>query len=181
MHTRRLAAIILGAWLGGSLLMMAIPARNLASVDELLQAPSPKTKELLEKAEEANARPLLAHHASEVNRWMTRSWEQAQLGLGVALLLCLFFGIDGKRYTVVLCLLMLAAVAFLRWFLTPEMEKLAEAVDFAVPDQPLVARDRLWSLRTAYSITDTIKLALGLLLAAGLLSRRRRRHSIELD
>ena len=53
-----------------------------------------------------------------------------RLGLGVALLLCLFLGVEGKRFPVVLCLLMLATVASLHWFLTPEMEKLAAAVDF---------------------------------------------------
>jgi hypothetical protein len=181
MHTRRLAAIILGAWLGGSLLMLAIPARNLAAVDEMLRAPSPKAAQFLGKVDEANVRPLLTHHAYLVNRWMSRLWEQVQIGLGLALLLCLYIGIDGKRYTLVLCLLMLAAVAFLRLFLTPEMQKLAEAADFAIPSQPSVARDRLWSLRSGYLVTDNIKLALGILLAVGLLLRRRRRRGIEPD
>jgi hypothetical protein len=151
-------------------------------VDELLRAPAPKAGRLIEKIEEVNAWPLLNHHASEVNRWLSRTWEQIQLGLGVTLLLCLFFGADGKRYTAVLCLLMLAAVAFLHWFLTPEMEKLAGAVDFAMPGQPSVERDRLWSLKSGYSITETIKLVLGVLIAGGLLLRRRRRHpSVETE
>jgi hypothetical protein len=162
--------------------MTVIPARNLASVDELLRAPSPKAGRLIQKIEEVNAWPLLNHHASEVDRWLSRSWEQIQLGLGVILLLCLFFGAEGKRYTVVICLLMLAAVAFLHWFLTPEMEKLAEAVDFALPGQPSVARDRLWSLKSGYSITETIKLILGALMAGGLLLKHRHRHpSAETD
>ena len=137
----------MGAWLAGMVFMLVLPARNLASVDELLQTPSPQAAELLEKVEEADARPLLIHYASELNRWLVRNWERVQLGLGLALLLCLFFGVEGKRFTMVLCLLMLATVAFLHWFLTPEIEKLAAAVDFAAPDAPSVARDRLRSLR----------------------------------
>lgn len=182
MHTRRLAALIMGAWLAGIVFMLVVPARNLASVDELLQTPSPKAKRILEKVEEVNARPLLIHHVSELNRWLVRNWERVQLGLGVALSLCLLFGVDGKRFTVVLCLLMLATVGFLHWFLTPEMEKLAEAVDFAVPGDPSVARDRLRSLQAGYSIAENVKLVFGLVLAGGLLlSRRRRRRSVEVE
>jgi MYXO-CTERM domain-containing protein len=181
MHTRRLAAIIMGAWLAGMLLMLVIPSRNLAAVDELLQTPSPKAKQILEKVEQVNARPLLIHYASGLNRWLVLNWERVQLGLGVALLLCLFFGVEGKRFTAVLCLLMLATVAFLHWFLTPEMGKLAEAVDFTLPGDPSVARDRLRSLQAGYSTTEGIKLVLGLLLAGGLLSRRRRRRSVEVE
>ena len=181
MHTRRLAAIIMGAWLAGMVLMLVLPARNLASVDELLRTPSLKAQGILEKAEEANARPLLTHYAAELNRWLVRNWEWVQLGLGVALSLCLLLGVEGKRFTVVLCLLMLAIVAFLHWFLTPEMEELAEAVDFVPPGTASVARDRWRSLQGGYSTAEGIKLILGLLLAGGLLSRRRRRHSVEIE
>lgn len=171
----------MGAWLAGMILILVVPTGNLASVDELLRTPSPKAKEILEKVEEASARPLLTHHASEFNRWLVRNWERVQLGLGAALLLSLLLGVEGKRYTAVLCLLMLAIVAFLHWFLTPEMEKLAEAVDFAVPSDPSGAGDRLRSLQAGYSTAESIKLVLGLLLAGGLLSRRRRRHSLEIE
>jgi MYXO-CTERM domain-containing protein len=181
MHTRRLAAIIMGAWLAGMVLMLVVPVKNLASVDELLQTPSPKAKGVLEKVEEVNARPLLIHYASGLNRWLARNWERVQLGLGVALSLCLLLGVEGKRFTVVLCLLMLATVVFLHWFLTPEMEKLAEAVDFAVPNEPSGARDRMRSLQAGYSGAENIKLVMGLLLAGGLLSRRRRRRSVEIE
>jgi MYXO-CTERM domain-containing protein len=181
MHTRRLAAIIMGAWLAGMVLMLVVPERNLASVDELLRTPSPKAQGILEKVEEVNARPLLIHHASELNRWLVRNWERVQLGLGVALSLCLFFGVEGKRFTLVLCLLMLATVVFLHWFLTPEMEKLAEVVDFVAPSEASVARDRFRSLQAGYFTAEGIQLVLGLLLAGGLLSRRRRRHSVEIE
>jgi MYXO-CTERM domain-containing protein len=181
MHTRRLAAIIMGAWLAGMVLMLALPERNLASVDELLRAPSPRAAKLLEQIDEANARPLLIHYASELNRWLVRNWERVQLGLGAALLLCLFFGVEGKRFTVVICLLMLAMTASLHWFLTPEMEKLAATVDFAVPSEPSLAHDRWRSLQSGYATAEGIKLVLGLVLAGGLLSRRRRRRSVEIE
>ncbi len=171
----------MGAWLAGMVFMLVFPERNLASVDELLRRPSQKAATLLGTVEEVNARPLLIHYASELNRWLVRNWERVQLLLGVALLLCLFFGIEGKRFTVVLCLLMLATVAFLHWFLTPEIEKLAATVDFTVADAPSVARDRLRSLRTGYSTAEGIELVLGLVLAGGLLSRRRHRRSIEIE
>jgi hypothetical protein len=171
----------MGAWLAGMVLMLVLPARNLASVEELLRTPSPKAQGVLEKAEEVNARPLLTHYASQLNRWLVRNWERVQLGLGVALALCLLLGVEGKRFTVVLCLLMLATVVFLHWFLTPEMEKLAEAVDFVALSTASVARDRLRSLQEGYTTAECIKLVLGLLLAGGLLSRRRHRRTIEIE
>ena len=171
----------MGAWLAGMIFMLVLPARNLASMEELLQTPSPKAKQILEKVEEGNARPLLNHYASGLNRWLVRNWERVELGLGVALSLCLLLGVDGKRVTVLLCLLMLATVVFLHWFLTPEMEKLAQALDFVAPSDPSVARDRWQSLQTGYSTVEGIKLVLGLLLAGGLLSRRRRRRSVEIE
>jgi MYXO-CTERM domain-containing protein len=171
----------MGAWLAGMAFMLVLPKRNLASVDDLLRTPSPKAAKLLEKVDEADARPLLAHYASELNRWLVRNWERVQLGLGVALLLGLFLGVEGKRFTVVLCLLMLATVASLHWFLTPEMEKVAATVDSTVAGEPSVARDRLRSLQAGYSTAEGIKLVLGLLLAGGLLSRRRRRRSVEIE
>jgi hypothetical protein len=161
--------------------MLVLPERNLASVDDLLQTPSPKAARLLEKIEGDNARPLLIHHASELNRWLVRNWERVQLGLGVALLLALFLGVEGKRFTGVLCLLMLATVVFLHWFLTPEMEKLAATVDFVMPSEPSVARDHWRSLQAGYATAEGIQLVLGLLLAGGLLSSRRRRRSVEIE
>jgi len=171
----------MGAWLAGMVCMLVLPEKNLASVDELLRNPSPKAARLLEKVVEADARPLLVHYASELNRWLVRNWERAQLLLGVALLLCLFFGVEGKRFAVVICLVMLATIASLHWFLTPEIEKLAATVDFTVADEPSVARDRLRNLRAGYSTAEGIELVLGLVLAGDLLSRRRRRRSVEIE
>ncbi len=125
MHFRRLAALALGAWLGGSIILMSFTARNAGAVDQLIRAPAKAAVEYMVKLPEPDLRMLLNYHGSEVNRGMRRNWELIQFGLGALVLLGLFFGSGGKRYTIPLCLLMLVSVAFLHWFLAPEIAKVA--------------------------------------------------------
>jgi hypothetical protein len=176
MHFRRLAALVLGAWLGGSLLITTFTAQNKRFVDQILSTPALEAVDFMVKIQEADVRILLGYQASEGNRWLVRTWEVAQLALGAVLLVSLFLSVNGNKYPIVLCLLMIGTVVFLHWFLTPQMERLSRAVDFVKPGQISVARDRLRSLETGYSIAETLKLMLGLGAVWGLLLRARRRR-----
>jgi hypothetical protein len=91
----------------------------------------------------------------------------------------MFFGSGAKRYAGVLCLLMLISVAFLHWFLSPQMEKHASAVEFLSTDAASVSvdRDRLRSLESGYQTTEGVKVLLGILVSVSLVRRRRRRSS----
>src|SRR5712692_8460340 len=48
MHFRRLAAFLLGIWLGGSVFMDMVATQNFHSVDRLLAAPSPQVEERIQ-------------------------------------------------------------------------------------------------------------------------------------
>lgn len=177
MHFRRLAALMLGAWLGGSLIVTSFTSQNMRVVDEIIRTPAREAVDVMVKVQESEMRIMLAYHASEGNRWLVRNWEIAQLVLGVVLLVALLFSVGGNKYPIVLSVLMLSTVVFLHWFLTPQMETLSRSVEFINPDQVSVARDRLRSLQTGYSTAEWLKLALGLATAWGLLRRVRRRRS----
>jgi tetrahydromethanopterin S-methyltransferase subunit F len=178
MHFNRLAALALGAWLAGGLFTFIVAARNTQSVLEMMSDGSPDLSRIRNKLSPDEGRALLRYQAYNANIELRRSWQRIELGLGVIVLLGLFFGVDGKRHTLVLCVLMLLTVIFLHWFLMPEVSRLTAGIAFVPDAQPSVARDRLASLQSGYTMTETVELALGFLLAAVMLKRRRRRGKV---
>lgn len=175
MHFRRLASLVLGAWLAGGLLMMMVSTHNLGAVDRLLDAPSRGAANHIQTLGEQPARLFLRHQASELNRWYFETWERIQFGLGLVLLAALFFGVDGRPSLLLISLIMLVIVALQHWLMNPEMARLGRAIDFLPTTVPSADRTRFWNLHTIYSVTEVIKLGLGFVLAVGLLRRRRRR------
>ena len=175
MHFNRLAALALGAWLAGVLFTFFVAAQNTQSVSAVMTDTNVDLSKIRNKLSPDDGRALLRYRAYEANLELRRNWQRIELGLGVIVLLGLFFGVDGKRHTLVLCVLMLLTVIFLHWFLMPEVSKLTAGIAFVPDTQPSVARDRLASLQSGYSLTEALELALGFMLAATMLKRRRRR------
>jgi hypothetical protein len=170
MHTRRLASILLGAWLAGGGFIVLVATHNFRAVDDLLAAPPPPAAEALAQLG-SNARALLRYQASELNRSYFEAWEWAQLAVGAALLASLIWTDRRSRVTVALCALMLAIVLSMRLLLTPEVTRVGRLLDFLPPDQPSPDRDRFRSLHSAYSAAELVKLGFGLAIAALLLRR----------
>jgi hypothetical protein len=175
-HFRRLSALALGGWLAGSLMVTAFKVENTRSVDQLIRTPPREAVDVLAKLQPSEVRAVMFYYASETNRQVTRYWEMAQLALGAVVLAGLFFSPSGSKYPAVMCLLMLAAVAFQHWFMTPQIESLARASIFTQTAQESVAQDRLRALQTGYSTAEYLKLAIGFLMAFALLKRARRSH-----
>ncbi len=176
MHFRRLAAMLMGAWLAGSVLVMLFTSRNLETVSEVIDRPAKEAIDTSIKLQSSDWRLMLNYHASEVNRWITSNWEIAELCLGVAVFLAVFFSPGGKHSVLLLCVMMIAITVFLHWFMTPQIERIGRSVQFVGPGVVSVARDRLRSLETGYWTGLMVKLILGLLTALLLLGRGRRRH-----
>ena len=172
----------MGAWLGGTLVVLLLSTQNVRLGNELIRTPAKEAVDTMVKVPESELRLLLNYHAAEGNRWLRSNWELAEVGLGVALLLSLFFAPGGKRYLIIVSLLMIFSTAFQHWFLTPEIDRLSPLAGFAQPDTVSVARDRLRSLESGYWTSQVLTLALGLLLAAGLVKRgHRRRQETEIE
>jgi hypothetical protein len=180
MHFIRLASLCMGAWLAGTILVWVVN-QNSPIIEGLVQKPSREASKVMVKLSQPEGRAVLRHFAAELDRRLRKNWEMVEIGLGLTVLISLFWGSGGKRYPGVLCVLMLGCVGFLHWFVGPEMEKLAPAADFVQDSQPSVTRDRYRSLSQAYSITVAVKLALGSVLVLGLIKRRRRRGTADID
>jgi hypothetical protein len=174
MHFRRFAAFLLGAWLAGCLFMDMVATQNFRSVDRLLATSSPQLAERVQAMGGHDAaRMLLRHQVAEQNRWYFETWEQVQIGLGVALFLVLLFGAVADRWMLFFTLVMLALVLIDHFFLTPEITRLGRAIDFVPPGTSSPERARFWLLHGSYAASELVKLGAGIVLAVLLLRRRR--------
>jgi hypothetical protein len=175
MHLTRLIAFLLGIWLAGSGAMYVVATQNLRSADRILDAPPPVAREITEQLGRDESRMLLRYQAAEQNRWYFRSWERTQLALGVLLLLVILLAVTGKKHLAPLTFFMLILVMVQHWAITPEVIRLGEQIDFLPPSEPSAERTRFWSFHHAYSGLEVLKLGIGFLVFAKLLSKSTRK------
>lgn len=179
MHHRRLATLLLGAWIAGSLFMAAVATGNFRAIDQVLDAPAPPVAESIETLQAEKVRILLRVLASEQNRRHFELWEWAQLGLGLALPLALVLGTHPGRITLAVCGGLLLLVAVQRWVLTPELVATGKALELVYPGEAAAERARFEIYHRVYSGLEVAKIALAAGLAARLLLyRSRRRRSV---
>jgi hypothetical protein len=162
--------------------MDMVATQNFRSVDRLLAAPSPQAAERIQTLGGRDfARVLLRYQVSEQNRWYFDTWERTQIALGIVLFAVLMFGIQPERIRLFLALLMLATVLLAHFYLTPQITLLGRGIDFIPPGTPSSDRTRFWFFHGAYSGSELLKLGLGLVLAYGLLRKRKRSEPAEVD
>jgi len=182
MHFRRFAALLLGAWLGGCLLMDMVATQNFRSVDRLLAAPSLGAAERIQAlGGHDGARIFLRHQAAEQNRWYFENWERILIALGLALFFVLLFGSVPNKLSLALVLLMFAIVMVMHFFITPEITRLGRVIDFVPQGTQSGERTRFWMFHGAYSGCELVKLGLGLLLGVRLVRRHRRLKTAQVD
>lgn len=162
--------------------MDVVATENFRSVDQLLGAPAHAAADSIQRlGGRDQARVFLRYQVSEQNRWYFDTWERAQIGLGIVLILVLLFGTAPDRMLLSLTLAMLGIVLLMHFFLTPEIVRLGRAIDFAPPGTPSGDRTRFWAFHGAYSASELVKLAAGLAAALLLVRRTRRAQPAEAD
>jgi hypothetical protein len=174
-HFRRLACLLLGAWLAAGFFMAMVATQNFRSVDRLLAKPSIVAAQQLDKLGPGPARALLRYQVSEQNRWYFETWGFAEIILGVALFSVLLFGSTETKFSLVLSLLMLLIALAQRLMLTPEIVALGRLIDFLPAGVASADRARFWMLHTVFSGAEVLKWVLGLIITVKLLIRTRRR------
>jgi hypothetical protein len=180
-HFRRLACLLLGAWLAGGVLVDTVVIENFRSVDRLLSRPAAPAATLIAKLGPAPARMLLRHEVSEQNRWNFETWGLVSAACGVMLIMLLLFASTESKSTLLLALLMFLVAVLQRFALTPEMVFLGRIIDWIPADHPSPERSTFWMLHTAFVGLDLLNLALGLVLGAKLVLRHRRRAVVDPD
>ena len=165
MHTRRIAAFILGAWIAGSVFMFFIGLQNTRSVNALLNSPLPQVTKIINASGKDQAALLLRHAAGEETRAALYAWERAQFPIAIALGGFLFLGTQRRIFPLVLCGAMFVLVAFQHLGVSTELAYLGRETDFPPGNALIGPRTRLLALEEVYYAAEVIKLA-----AAGILS-----------
>jgi hypothetical protein len=171
MHVSRVACLLLGAWVGGSMFMTAVATQNFRSVDRTIESEEDSSRKAIESigGEEA-ARVFLRHHEGETNRRYFVAWEYAQLAIGGALFLLLLFGAAPRKWAILVSLLMLLLVGVMRLSVTPSITSLGRELDFLPAGQEGPIRNQFRAWHSAYGALEATKLAFAVALAAMLVA-----------
>ena len=171
-RTHLLATAILGMWLGWTLAMWFAATRSFRTVDRVLGEPTSELRQALAPLGHEQARTVLRHLASEINRTYFGAYGWAQILLGAILLALLWYEARRATLGVVLAGVMLGLVVILTLIIQPMIVSLGRSIDFVPrnPEPPQMAR--FWMLHGAFTGLDGVKLLAGLALLVRLIFTR---------
>ena len=147
---RALLIALLGGWIAGTLILAGVATQNFRTIDRLLSRPSPELSRAIAPLGHDEARVVLRHLSSELNRLYFRAWGLIQLLLGAAVLA----GALGLRPLDRTALAV--ALLVLNWLIVP----LGRTLDFLPRNPAPPALTRFWRLHLAYTSLDSLKLIL---------------------
>lgn len=184
MDSRRLACVMLGAWLGCSLFMTAVATTNFRIVDQLLDIPTvPAAAKQFQALGHTAARHMMRHQASEINRFFFEAWGLTQIVLSCTVLGVIVFGVrarSGQLKTMMgLAGFALLLVLINQFVITPTIVGVGRVLDFSELSQFAAERARFWNYHRAYSTLEVAKMLVCaaltvILLTSGTGSKRRR-------
>jgi hypothetical protein len=189
---QRVALVVMGAWLAGTICMSVVATENFYTIDRLLAARANTVfAAAVDRLGSVQGRDLLRYLSSELNRLYFQLWNWAQLALGL-LTLWLIAGSatpDTARarragplgfagWGVVA---MLATVFVMLAWLTPAIVTLGRSLDFVPRDPAPAGMSRFWVLHAAYTSLEMIKLLIGAVVVSVLAKDRSPGPAIQLS
>jgi len=176
MGLTRISTLLLGAWMGGCVFMDLVATQNFRSVDRLLTSPPATMAERIKAmGGHDTARAFLRYQASELNRQYFTTWEDAQIVLGLLLIVTLVAAGHRDRVTIWLPSLMLVVTLAMHFLLTPQITRLGRAMDFT-PAVQTGTSTQFWVFHGAYSALELIKLGWGVALGIWLMLPRKNKQ-----
>ena len=172
MHTRRVGAFLIGAWLLGSLLMTFVSSQSLLNVDRFFGSPPASISKELDDVGQDVMRQILRFQAAQHNRHILETWEIIQLGLGGALLATSFLTSHRSRIVLIFTMIMVFMVLIMYFYLTPAMNALARSYDFLPAGAASRERDNFNYYSVWYRVLEILKALLGIAVTARLLFDR---------
>lgn len=169
---RRLSALVLGAWLGASVITDVAVTQNFQAVDRFLEAPGdPVTSARLNAIGRAQERLILRRNAAEENNWLFLNWERVEFFIGGGLFLLLLFGDRPQKLMLGLSLALILILGAEHFFLTPRITELGRTVDDLARTDPQYKT--FWTLHGLYSGLDILKMLTTFAMAVNLTIRRK--------
>jgi len=185
---QRVALVLMGAWLAGTVCTAVVATENFYTIDRLLAAsPNAAFSAAVQRLGPPQARELLRYLSSELNRLYFQVWNVAQLAIGLVVLWLLAGSrkwdpahahsandpadvrkvspLGPATWGVVA---MLASLVLMLVWLTPAIVSVGRSLDFVPRDPSPPGMQRFWVLHAAYTLLEMIKLAIGILVAASI-------------
>jgi hypothetical protein len=169
LHTRRLATLLLGVWLGSGIFIAWFSRHNRFSVEQTLNYASKPFQDEIEHLDKDRLRGLLRFHAEELNREYSLWWGRLQLLLGMVLAILLLFATNGNRLVMTLVTGMVAIVVVQHFVIAPQIVELGRGFDFLPLEQYQQEHAALRSYRGTSSVLEWVKLVAGFALSVRLL------------
>jgi hypothetical protein len=164
--------------------MTLVALQNVHSSDLVLTSPIGPVGTMIKALGQDQIMLLLRHHAAEQTRSLYSIWEEAQVGLAVALGICLYFATQKRILSLVLCGVMLTVVLFQLWAITPELSYRGRETDFPPGSATNAATVRTLLLYQVMVASEGLKLVVGGILASYLFvfrTSRKRSSRREVD
>jgi hypothetical protein len=168
MKLEPLLHLVLGVWLGGSVILGAVVAYNFSGIDDLF-ARNPRLQERAGFApDDADAKKssLIWVHSSELNRVFFNVWNRTQLVLGGLAVLLAVWGRVG-RTPIALLTIATAMIGLIHLVLEPQIVDLGRQLDFLPRDPPPPMLDAFQHAHGIYFAAESLRF--GLLCLAALL------------
>lgn len=153
--------LVLGIWLGGSVILGAIVAYNFSGIDDLFDR-NPRLQEhagFSPDDSDAKKSSLLWVHSSELNRVFFEVWNRAQLVLGG---LAVFLGVLGRRGRAPVVLLTIAAalIGLIHLVLEPQIVELGRQLDFLPRNPPPPMLEGFQRVHGIYFAAESLRFGL---------------------
>lgn len=179
---RRFAAILLGIWLGGILVVSVATPAAFLSVDEVLTTPSAATAKALKLLGPATVRELLFHQVGETNRALFHFWGWTQMILAATVFILLLFFTTVRRPVLGLSVGMLLMSVLMNVFLIPRIGAIGGEMRAGTRLDPVEALEKFRLLHMGFALFEVavallIVILVALLLRARSKSTRMRRSS----
>jgi hypothetical protein len=160
MHTRRIAAFLLGAWLFGTVLMAVVARESFAAIEGVLVRPASQVGDLIRSMGVDNARLFLQYYAASQRQIILNYWEWTEIIIGAALAAILFSAKYVNRLAASASAVMVLLVLFLHFVIAPEVG----FIERNLAAQP-ASQHNAGMLGGVYSALDAVKFAIGTVLA----------------
>ena len=169
MKSAPLLFLLLGIWLGGSVVLGAVVAYNFSGFDDLF-ARNPKLQERAGfSPDDANAKKssLLWVHSSELNRVFFAAWNRTQLVLGALAVILAAVGRVG-RLPLLLLVAATALVGVIHLLLEPQIVELGRQLDFLIREPPPPILEEFKVYHGTYFATESLRFGFVLIAAVAL-------------
>jgi hypothetical protein len=146
--------------------MALVVVQNLHSSGLVMNSPVEPVTRMIRTLGQDQMTLLLRHQAAQQTRNLYYVWEEAQVALGLALGICLYFATQKRMFSLVLCGIMLSLVMFQFWAITPELGYRGREMDFPTGGDTSGSMVRVLLLYQVLVVTEGLKLIIGGVLAS---------------